>query len=365
MTDLLTLTGWGQRATSYKFDLLDTQLVTVGELDVLGFDVQIENNINRTIKRQLNGLRISPTDAREINPLVHRVRPSMIMQDGVQWPLGVFVFSDISTSPMTGTDGFTVGTMMDQALTLDQPVNRVYGFRPGTSIQTAITGLLDASNIIEYEVDSSSSIVRGSEWVTWPAGTKLLEIINDLCGLASYYSLFFDNAGVARVKTVPDLDGVEPTLRYGSNVGEQRVHVDSIVETDDLLEAPNRYIVINSALGDQPVVGSWDIPASAPNSIVNRGFPVATVIDKQGVDTNAEAAAAAKAYGQADYSTYRWVTFDAAPDPRHDTFDVISWENVPYREQAWTLTLSAPGPHRHELRRIYNEIVDPNFVELS
>jgi hypothetical protein len=261
---------------------------------------------------------------------------------------------------MTGLPAHFTGTLLDQAMILDQPVNRAFGFKPGTLISDAIASILAGGGITLFEIEPSSSKVRGTEWVTWPPGTKRLEIINDLCQLGSYYSLFFDNFGIAQVIKVPDLATTEATLTYGSLEGEQRVFLESIVETDDLLTAPNRYIVVNSSLTDEVVIGTYDVPETAPHSFANRGFIVASVHDIQGVDSNEEAKAVAKATGQADYSTFSWVTFDAAPDPRHDTFDIVSWETVNYREQSWTLTLSAAGPHRHELRRIYD---DPVFGE--
>lgn len=365
MTDILTLNGWGQRASSFRFDLLDPQLDDIGTLEVGITSASIENNINRVVKRQLNNVDLFPVVGNDVNPLRDRVRPWMIMQDGTEYPLGVFMFSDYTRLPVTGligTTGFQTCTLLDQGMILDQPTNRSYGFKPGTLISTAITRLLQASPITQFVVEASGSKVRGSEWVTWPAGTTTLDIINDLCGLGSYYSLYFDNWGVAQVKLVPDLSTTEPTLRYGSLEGEQTIYNGTIMETDDLLSAPNRYIVVNNALNEEPVVGSWDVPASSPNSKEQRGFVVATVVDKQGVETNAEATAAAKAYGQSDYNTYSWVTFDAAPNPLHDTFNIVAYEGVSYREQNWRLPLEEGGDHNHELRRIFNE---EDFIEAS
>jgi hypothetical protein len=357
VTSVITLDGIDQRIDSFRFEVLDKNLTIIGEVGVENSGVTIENNINREIKRQINNLRIPPADGNEINILTDRIRPYMVMQDNSQWPLGVFVFSDSSTIPMTGTVGFSETTLLDQAIELNQPLNRSYAFRPGTNIGTAMERILEASTISQFEVEPGGAVIRGTEWVAWPAGTTRLEILNDLAETCGCYSLFFDNTGVARVIEVPDLASTDATLRYGSTEeDEKRVVEGSIVITDDLISAPNRYIVINSALTEKAVVGFWDIPATSPNSIANIGRVVAHVTDKQGVDTDAEATKAAKAVGQADFNTFSWATFDAAPDPRHDTFDIVSWEGVNYREQSWTLTLG--GTMRHELRRIFNEPIN-------
>lgn len=347
--------GRGQRSSTFMFELLDNGLNVIGEIDVVSPGVSIQNNINRKIKRTLSNFVLSPAVDRDINPITDRVRVSMIMEDETTWPLGVFLFSDTSVVPLTGTRGYRAGSLTDQSVILDQPTTRTYSFNPGSNIGASIQSMLQGL-IPAYQVEVASIFVPGTEAMVWPAGTSRLDIVNDLCSAAGYYSLYFDNAGVAIARSVPDLAGVEATLRYGSiDPNEQRVYSGTITMRDDLLEAPNRYIVVSTGMNQQEVVGFWDIPSTAPNSKENRGYVVATVINKQGIDSNAAATTAAKAYGQSDYSTYSWATFDAAPDPRHDTFDVVAWEGVNYREQSWTLPCIEGGAHKHELRRIYNE----------
>ncbi len=62
---------------------------------------------------------------------------------------------------------------------------------------------------------------------------------------------------------------------------------------------------------------------------------------------------AARVIGLQDADTYQWASFAAAPDPRHDTFNVVRWQGALWREQAWSLPLVAGAEHRHELRRSY------------
>ena len=357
--DSVTLDGWSQVAISYEFDIADSEQNIIGSAEVSRENnVTIENNINRDIKRQLNNLTLRPDIAQDINPLRDRIVANMVLQDRSRWPLGTFLFSDMSYERTSVDRGTRHATMLDQAILLDQPCNRPVSFKPGVTIQNAITLLMGFFPYIPFEIEPSTAVIGGKEAVAWPPGTHYLAMINDLCGLGSYYSLYFDNSGVARVILVPDLEDVEPTLLYGSTPGQQRVFRNTVVETDDQLTAPNRYIVINNQLNNDKIVGFWDIPSSAPHSIQNRdGQIIAVVVDKQGVDTIAEATAAAKAYGQADYNTYQWITFDAAPDPRHDTFDVMSWESVKYREQSWRLECRAEGSMTHEGRRVYVEVL--------
>lgn len=353
---VLDLDGISQRQSTFRFELLDAGLQSLGDVEVLAPGVSIENNINRKIKRTLNNIEFSPSDAQEINTLVNRLRVWMITQDGLQWPLGIFVFSDMSQVPLDASTSFWSGSMTDQLIILDQPTSRTYSFAPGKLIVQAIAEMLEGV-IPEWTTAPVGTQISGAESMTWPPGTTRLDIINDLCAAAGLYSLFFDNAGIARAIQVPDLEGDDPNLIYGGLPGQQKVYRDSIVLTDDLLSAPNRYVVVNNGMTNSPVIGFWDIPSTAPNSKENRGFVVAQVTDKQGIESNAAAEEAAKAIGQADYNTYSWATFDAAPDPRHDTFDIVGWDGIRYREQSWTLECVEGGNHRHELRRIYTEAV--------
>lgn len=357
MTDLLDLVGFSQRQASFKFELLDQELNGLGEFEVAAPNCKISNNINRTIKRTMSDLVIPPTTKKEINTLSDRVRPRMVLSDGTSYTLGVFVFSDTSQRPLSPGVITRETTLTDQGITLDQPTARTYSFGPGTNLGVAIQSMLDGLVAIT-DIEPSTRQVKGEEAMTWPSGTSRLAIIYDLCAAAGFYSLFFNNDGVARAMSVPDLAAEEATLRYGTLPGEQKVFRETIIITDDLLEAPNRYIVISTGMNDVEIVGFWDVPSTSPNSKENRGFVVAHVTNQQGLESSAAATEAAKAIGQSDFNTFSWVTFDAAPDPRHDTFDIVAWDNVNYREQNWDLTLREGGPHRHELRRIFNEPVN-------
>lgn len=369
MTDLFDWSTFGQRSSSFRFDLLDQSNSYLGVVDIDQSSVPvIENNINRTIKRRMYGLKLPPATTDSINTLSDRIRPVMIMQDGTEYPLGVFLFADASrTLQYSGSAQFTTpnalnyttdSSMSDQLLTLDQNTNGVNFYPPGHSIYDALVQQLEAGGVLEYEIEESTAVIRGSNWVVWPTAERRLTVINDLLRMGGYYSLYFDNNGVAQAKLVPDLDATPATFVYGPNKNVLRQPPP--VETDDLLDAPNRYVVINTAFTDNPVWGAWDIPSSAPNSYANRGFYVVKQLDIQGVESNSEARRAAKAEGQADYSTYRWVNFSTPIDPRHDTYDILEWRFDKFREQSWSFPCREGSDMDHEIRRIWAEDDEPD-----
>ena len=353
--DVLTLDGWGQRVSTFRFELLDRQLESIGELEVdRSQPPTISNNVNNTIKRELSGLRFNPSG---VNLLRDRVRVWMqvLTADGLQeYPMGVFLFADVSEPITTGVD-WIEGTLVDQGLILDQANSRSVGYRPGTLITDCIKERIGGRMIPLYNVASSGAKVRGKEWLTWPAGTTDMEVVNDLCQLAGFYSVYFDNFGVAQAQPIPDLEAVDPDFSYAKG---ENVFMDSLTRTHDLLTAPNRYIVINNSMTETSIAGRWDIPDSAPHSFQNRGIIVTKVIDSQAVESSAEARAMAKREGQADTSVYEWITLSAPINPLHDTFNVVAFEGVPFHEQGWDAVLQDGADHKHNLRRIYREITD-------
>lgn len=360
LDDITYLTGWGQRTSTVRFDLLDRNNSYLGVLDIDKSSIpSVENNINRSPKRQLNGLKLPPSTTRDVNTLTERVRPVWIWQTGDTQNMGIFLFADASRHRSfygsaqfvtAGNDVLSTTTMVDQLMPLDFATGGVTMYRPGTRIADALREQLEVSGVTDAFVEESNARITGSAWMVWHPNITRLKIINDLCQAGGYYTLFFDNDGLARCELVPDLEAANPDFRYSSN---GMVKEDSVVESDDLLDAPNRYLLINSSLTDGAVWGYWDVPPSAPHSYENTGFRKVKQIDSQGPETMEDATAAAKAYGQADFSTYRWVNFNTAPNPGHDTFDIIDWQAEKYREQSWRLPLIEGADMTHELRRVW------------
>lgn len=354
--DWASLRGIGTRRSTFKFILLDKDLNTLGELDVdQDSPPSIENNINRSVKRTVSGLVFPVDQAQDVNLLSDRLRIEMHLPDG-PYPLGVFMWADPSTRRSTAGN-WIEASLVDQALVLDQPIGRPYALPPGSIIATAIKERIQQRGLSEFDVQHTGTYT-GSEWSVWPTGTTSLEIINDLAAQAGCYSIYFDNNGKAIVKSVPDMAASTPDITY--DVGTS-VFAETIVESNDLLTAPNRYIVINNGMTNTPIHGKWDIPDSAPHSIENRGFVVAKVYDDQTVADNASAKRMAQAIGESDTSTYEWATFETAINPRHDTFDIVEWENRKYHEQSWGFILHEGSPMRHELRRVF----EPPLAEMD
>lgn len=343
-----------QRIETVRFDLLDSANVTIASNVAVVADEppQVTNDVNRSIRRQLSNMRISSADANAINTVTERIRPWWVLGAGgagFEYSLGIFLFGDASRLPRTsGTD--TEATLFDQCLILDQKLTQSVGYSAGKNIGAALTEQAAAAGIVSTAIDATTYTVAAS--IAWAAGRDTrLSVMTDLCAMAGFLPPYFDNDGVLVCRSAPNLATAVPTVTpYGPGT---RVYDESVVLSDDLLVAPNRYVVIDTSATNAPIVGTFDVPASAPHSFANRGFYVTETIEIQGLtDPTAAAAAAAAAYGQRS-ATFTWLAFDGSPDPRHDTHDILEFDGVNYREQAWSLPCTAGARHGHDCRGIY------------
>jgi hypothetical protein len=361
MTDLATLDGVGQRASSFRFALLDKQNSLLESSLPIDEDSAptITNNINRAVKRSMSNLVLPPSVTADVNTLTERVQPWMRFQDGTEYPCGVFLFGDavrqlvLSGSvqlSMLGEAWKTTATMLDQLVTINQGSRGINFYGPGASIYDAFVQQLDAAGIFERHIDVTDAVF--SDWVVWKPNTNRLKVVNDLAAMVGFYSLYFDNSGVAQLRKVPAMEAVEPDFIYEAGLN---VFADTITESDDLLGAYNSYVVVNSGFNGPPIWGEWLVPPSADHSYDNRGFYVVKEIDQQGITSNAQARIAAKAAGQADFAAYRWANFAAAINPLHDTFNVVQWLGDKWREQAHDFVCREGSPHKHELRRVWSD----------
>lgn len=344
MSSLLDLEGVGQRTSTFRFYLLDGQHRPIGEVHPAAAGV----SITRAARRSLTGLTLPPSEAAAVDPIGDRVAPVMVLQDRTEWPLGVFLFADATRARRTAGTQLTA-SLVDEGLMLDQEGHRSYGWPPGYAVSDAMHTLAAEALVPAYTVEPAP--VALSSWLVWPPATTRLKVLSDLAALAGFHPPHFDNSGVLRLRPVPDLATAELLTEYEAG---GRIIDGSMAESNDLLEAPNRFRVINTGAADAAIVGVWDVPASAPHSFAKRGFHLTKTVEMQGLPDNAAATEAARALGQRAGAGYAHASFASPPDPRHDTYDVVQFLGERYSEESWTMQQLVEGAAmRHELRRVY------------
>jgi len=353
---LLDLDPWvGQRQCSFRFNLTNSLTgENLGEITPIR-GASLTHDTTRTIKRQLT-LSLGVADTAAINVVTDRVSPFMVFPDGQEYPLGTYMFTDASrqvfASAPTGrhtAGGLADVSLNDEMFLVDQQIEKgISGILSNgvnlavsTVIQLVLTGLP-----ITYTLEPNT--FQSTE--SWGVGTNRGQILEALSVTGDYFSPWFGNDSKLHFIRTFDPNTQIPALDFDTG---NKVIREPILETDDLLSAPNVFIVISNAANDSdlPTVGTANVPVNAPHSVVNRGFAVPSVQNLQ-LSTNAQATAVAQ--GLANRQTvFERVSLTTAPDPRHDSYDVIKWQDDLWLELAWSMALVEGGAMNHLLRKSY------------
>lgn len=346
------------RGATWRFDIYDND-EAMGTLTLAdrGSPPTLTVDTSRTIKRSLSNVNLAPNEINDINVVSWSVKLVMVLSDGTEWPQGVFRWADVSRPILsdTGDVVYTGGvcSLVDQLMIVDQQMGHSVSLVPGTNIADAIADLL-AELPITFSVQASSAVVNPStEAISWTIGTSRLKIVNDLAKMIGYHELYFDNTGMGRLASMPNplSTSFEDVLQYP--VGK-RTFIGTCTRSTNLLDIPNRFIVVNNGATTAPVYGQCDIPPDAPHSFENRGFFVTHVEQIQGISTNADAQFAAEALCRQWRFPFETVEFAGPPDPRHDHYNTVNFEGDIFLELSHSMTLRDGTDHKHVLRRTYD-----------
>lgn len=349
-TASLDLEPWiGQRSATYRFALFDGVTgESKGDIHPLREDVpSLSHDTTRTIKRTLT-MSLGVTDSALINPVRDRVRVYMVL-GGVEYPLGRYMFSDSTVAQWTSGE-LASCSLMDEMFIVDQPMENAFSVITGyVDVNSTMARLMQPLPQITYDFEQASQSAAGG----WAAGTSRAKVLSELCTQGGFFAPWFDNDGTLRAIQAFDPADKLPTIDLDEG---NRVIRGTVANSNDLLDAPNRFVVIsNGATGIQaqaPTYGIYDVPNSAPHSILNRGFVIPDVRDLQ-TATGSSATVAAKAIGIAS-TVFERVNLDTPPDPRHDSYDVIRWQGELWLELSWSMSLIEGGTMSHVMRKAYS-----------
>lgn len=353
------LNPWvGQSSATFKFTLVNgVTKAPITELHPSRDQAPtLTHDTSRTIKRTLSPLVLDESQTPLVDPVNNRVEVFMLI-GGQEWPLGRYVFID-QTRVRTTRGLWSTSSLVDEMFIVDQKIESTFSCRTvgtegvvssGEVVEQALARLLRGLPIsVSIEPTSFGSV--GS----WPQGTNRGRIVDDLALDGDYFSPWFGNDGEMHV-----IRSFDPGDRVPAFDWDERDVVvrNTITESNDLTSAPNRIIVVSNtptALGvpNQAIIGTYDVPSSAPHSRLNRGFLVTDVRDLQ-ISTVPQAVAIARNLGQRG-TVFERVDLSTVPDPRHDSYDVIHWNDENWLELSWSLPLVENGEMRHVMRKVYS-----------
>jgi hypothetical protein len=351
---ILDLAPWvGQRQASFRFDLTNrVSGIKLGEITPIRAGAELTHDTTRVIKRQLD-LPLGAADTAAINPVTDMVSPFMVFPNGQEYALGEYVFTDANYQLFTSGE-LSKMTLNDQMFIIDQQIEKGFTaknvnlpavFSNLSSIPSAITALL-VNLPIRFDIENSPFGSADS----WSAGTTRGTIIEALALTGDYFSPWFGNDGVLHfirafnpATKIPDLDW---------DNGDQVLR-SSILRSNNVLTAPNRFVVISNAPENvtAPTFGSADVPQTAPHSIQNRGFVIPVIVDLQAL-SGIQCTAIASNLVQRQ-TVFETTTLTTAPDPRHDSYNVVKWQGELWLELAWAMVLVEGEPMSHTIRKAY------------
>lgn len=365
--------AFAQRQYTFRFDLVEAKTgATVRTLTPLQDSVPVlAHDTTRTIKRTLS-LALDVADTAAVDTIRHRVRVKMVLPSGATYPLGRYMFTD-NTRALYTSGTRSAPQLMDEMFILDNPRETAFPVRyPRASsdvfadyfnfnltqnnVGLLLASLLAGFTTLDFRLEATPYITNN----TWSFGSSSAQVLTDLALFGDYFDPWFGNDEQLHL-----IRSFDPANRVPDVDWDRYLHVyaDTVTDADDLLTAANRFVVVsnNPAAGNQPpsnlsvtnapVVGSYDVPATAPHSIYNRGFVVPDIRQLQ-VDTAAQAQAMATSIGITN-TVYERQTMDTWADPRHDSYTVIRWQDDNWLELGWSMNLVAGGTMSHTIRKVY------------
>jgi hypothetical protein len=333
----------GQRVESFTFEWING--VTNEPLGMLtperGSAPSLSHDTSAGIKRRLT-LQLGVNDTSQINPITDRILPSMIV-GGVTYPLGRYMFTTETDAVSTGGDRGQF-TLLDEGFIIDQQLQ--FSYTSTSGVRDAVIGLLAGLPLVGFDVESTPYPAAGS----FNVGQTRGQALDAYSKQGDFFPYWMANDGRFRMIRVIDPAVEIPDFDFDAG---NKVSRDSISRTSDVLDAPNKFIVISNSndAAAAPIVGTYEVPTSAPHSIINRGFVIPDVQDMQ-LTTQIQATAAARNLGIRS-TVFERVTLNTTIDPRHDSYNVVRWAGVNWLELAWSMALTPGGTMQHTMRKAY------------
>lgn len=299
------------------------------------------------IQRAVRGVVFDGNEWADVNPLTDWLVPRFVRDDGTSVRLGHFTCADVPRRWRTSTVTYDPSPYLtDAGALLQNPSPYVLAGSQGEQISDAIRRIVQVAGITRSNIEAAGNVL--GEPVAYPAGTTYAEALSGLAELAGFLPPYFDRDGVLVLRSVPTGSPLPEVSYDGASIVR-----DSRLEEDDLLSAPNTFVVLGAGASDGPIVAVSELPQSAPNSVANRnGRRITKVVREQGIDTQDQADRLAALVAATAVRQFVRVTFESLPDPVHDGFTVVEVNGETMLEHRWDLPLEVGSTMSHEVSTI-------------
>lgn len=348
--------GVAQRQDSFRFDLHSLDGEKLGELaPEAGRPPVVSCDVARRLGRTLTSFNLPASDVTFIDPLSMNVRPYMVLQNGAEFPLGLFRWASLTRGDQPwGVE--RASSLVDQSVILDQQLTGVFSRGVGVNLVLAARRLAEQV-IAPSDIDMVPNVAAVSPWagIAYSPGHNRLSAMDQLLEDCGHLPSYFDESGRLQLRP-PPLPTSTPDVDYQTS-GPTRVVTGSVERWSNIIDVPNLFVVWSSSGTGPSYRAVLRTPASAPHSIENRGYPVPDVHSSGQLGSMAQARLIAYYRSIRYQAAYDFMAFQSTPDPRHRTWSLIRWvDGSIWLELAWRLVCApgAPGGVMdHTVRRIY------------
>lgn len=301
----------------------------------------ITHDTTSAIKRQFS-LALNVRDTLAINALTDRILPWMEVGDQT-WPLGRYMFTDDTRAISTIGERGSV-TLLDEGFAIDQQLSEAYS--SNATVNLAVINLVGQVSFIKLDIEPTPFTATGA----FAAGSTRGQALDAYTTQGDYFPYWMNNAGFFRMIRTKDPAASVVDFDFDTY---KRVRMESIAKSNDVLRAPNRFVVIgNSSSSESAAISAtYDVPPSAPHSIASRGFVVPDVRNTQ-LTSQDQATAMARNLGIRQ-TIFERLSFETAIDPRHDSYNIIRLFGANWLELKWSMTLIPGAGMQHTVRKAY------------
>ena len=302
-------------------------------------------------------------DTSEINYNTDRLKPwaGVVMLDGgTAWfPLGLFL---LSTSPRVADETSSVYRTVEaydqtQVLIDDALTDRLT-IPAGTNYITAISQQLTAAGIPAAFQNLSLTTKTLPQDRDWDIGTSRIQVINDLLDAINYFSLWFDENGVAQA--IPYLAPTDAPSEYVYQDDQRNVILPGIEQTLETFGVPNVWVIYTSE--PEGAILRAEVQndrLTSPTSIPRRGRKIVRPPELVEAADQATLDAKANRLKIEASQVYEQVTLTTPGMPFHggnrDCYTLVYSDlglSAKYAETEWEFPLNANGEMTHRLKRV-------------
>lgn len=257
-------------------------------------------------------------------------------------PMGVYIFD--SPKVQHGIASEYEASLLPKTAIVDQDlVTSTYSLSAGSAIIPAVVALIESTGETRIAVTDSDAVTTSA--VAFEAGESKLTIINELLTSANYTSLWADGTGQFRVE--PYVEPMDREVVYDFAAGEASIHKPEWGREQDILNVPNRVVVVSPGTDDEPpIIGiAENTDADDPFSIPSRGRVIGRTEEVSDMSSQSAATAHARRLLQGGMTPVATIDVEHAivPLEPHDRvrFDSHGERYATVREMSFDLTFAS------------------------